>query len=72
MFHYLKSPILHVHFSQNLPIMNILDPMFYRTLFLDFSPVPLPPPPEGEDAQTVALSAKNIIFQLIKFYFIFH
>ena len=31
-----------------------------------------PPPPEGEDAQTVALSAKYIIFQLIKFYFIFH
>jgi hypothetical protein len=26
-------------FLQNLPTMNILDPIFYRTLFYDFSPV---------------------------------
>jgi hypothetical protein len=32
----LKSPILHVHFLQNLPTMNILDPIFYRTLLYDF------------------------------------
>ena len=32
----LESPILHVHFLQNLPTMNILDPIFYRTLFYDF------------------------------------
>jgi hypothetical protein len=32
----LKSPILHVIFLQNLPTMNILDPIFYRTLFYDF------------------------------------
>jgi hypothetical protein len=39
MFHYLKIPILHVHFLQNLPTINILDPIFYRTLFYDFVPV---------------------------------
>jgi hypothetical protein len=26
-------------FLQNLPTMNILDPIFYRTLFYDFRPV---------------------------------
>jgi hypothetical protein len=26
-------------FLQNLPTMNILDPIFYRTLFYDFHPV---------------------------------
>jgi hypothetical protein len=38
-FTILKSPILHVKFLQNLPTMNILDPIFYRTLFYDFRPV---------------------------------
>jgi hypothetical protein len=32
-FTILKSPILHVHFLQNISTMNILDPIFYRTLF---------------------------------------
>ena len=36
MFHYLKSPILHVHFLQNLSTINILDPIFHRTLFYNF------------------------------------
>jgi hypothetical protein len=26
-------------FLQNLPTMNLLDPIFYRTLFYDFRPV---------------------------------
>jgi hypothetical protein len=38
-FTILKSPILHVIFLQNLPTMNILDPIFYRTLFYDFRQV---------------------------------
>ena len=38
-FTILKSSILHVIFLQNLPTMNILDPIFYRTLFYDFRPV---------------------------------
>jgi hypothetical protein len=33
MFRYFKSSILHVHYLQNLRAMNILDPIFYRTLF---------------------------------------
>jgi hypothetical protein len=41
-FTILKSPILHVSFLQNLPTMNILDPIFYRTLFYDLSPSDLP------------------------------
>jgi hypothetical protein len=41
-FTILESPILHVHFFQNLPTMNILDLIFYRTLFLKFSPVTSP------------------------------
>ena len=36
---FFKSPILHVHFLQNLSTMNILDPIFYGTLFLKFSRV---------------------------------
>jgi hypothetical protein len=39
MFYYFKSPILHVHFLQNLSTMNILDTIFYCTLVLNFSPV---------------------------------
>jgi hypothetical protein len=39
MFHYFKIPYLHVMFLQNLPTMNILDPIFYRTLFYDIRPV---------------------------------
>jgi hypothetical protein len=35
-FTILKSHILHVMFLQNLPTMNMLDPIFYRTLFYDF------------------------------------
>jgi hypothetical protein len=40
----LKSPILHVNVLQNLPTMNLLDPIFYRTLFYDFRPVISPSP----------------------------
>ncbi len=40
------SPILHVNFLQNLPTMNILDPIFYRMWFLNFLPVN-PPRPGG-------------------------
>jgi hypothetical protein len=39
MFHYLKTPYFTCNFLQNLPTMNILDPIFYRTLFYDFRPV---------------------------------
>jgi hypothetical protein len=34
----------NVHFFQNLSTMNILDPIFYCTLFLIF--LPMPPPSE--------------------------
>jgi hypothetical protein len=36
MFHYFKIPYFTCNFLQNLPTMNILDPIFYRTLFYDF------------------------------------
>jgi hypothetical protein len=38
-FTILKSPILQVHFLQNLPTMNILDPIFLSLVVLRFSPV---------------------------------
>jgi len=34
--------ILHVHFLQKLSTINILDPTFYRTLFLKILPVNSP------------------------------
>jgi hypothetical protein len=37
MFHYFKIPLFYVYnFLQNLPTMNILDLIFYCTLFYDF------------------------------------
>jgi hypothetical protein len=39
MFHCFKIPYFTCNFLQNLPTMNILDPIFYRTLFYDFCPV---------------------------------
>jgi hypothetical protein len=39
MFHYFKIPYFTCKILQNLPTMNILDPIFYRTLFYDFRPV---------------------------------
>ena len=45
-FTMLKPFIIDVHFLPNLSTMNILEPVFYRMLFLKFSPVPPPPSPE--------------------------
>ena len=42
MFHIKKPPILYVRFLQKLFIMNILDLIFNRTLFLQSSLVPSP------------------------------
>jgi hypothetical protein len=42
MLHYFKIPYFTCTIFQNLPTMNILDPIFYRTLFLKFSPVNSP------------------------------
>ena len=42
MFTILISPISHVIVLRNLPTMNILDLVFYRTWFLKFLPIPLP------------------------------
>ena len=36
MFHYFKIPYFTCNCFTNLPTMNILDPIFYRTLFYDF------------------------------------
>jgi hypothetical protein len=36
MFHYFKIPYFTCTFLQDLPTMNILDPIFNRTLFHDF------------------------------------
>jgi hypothetical protein len=43
-YHYLKTPLYYMYiFLQNLSTMNILDSIFYRTLFLQILPVPPSP-----------------------------
>jgi hypothetical protein len=39
MFYYFKIPYFTCNDLQNLPTMNILDPILYRTLFYNFRPV---------------------------------
>jgi hypothetical protein len=55
MFHYLKSPILHVIFVQNLPTMNILDPIFLSHVVLRFLPSDLPEAPRSRRMEVFQL-----------------